>query len=246
MLHALSEPLSFAFVVVDLAAKLRVKLFERVLGLLGGDAGVGHSANLCPRRQKSSGVCAIIPGPRTFRALINHFGGARAALEALPSLARRGGGTAPQICSRDAAEREMEAARDLGVALIAVGEAGYPERLQMIDDAPPLLAVRGHLPALAMPAVAVVGSRNASAAGMKLTQIFARGLSEAGFAVVSGLARGIDAAAHRASLKNSTIAVLAGGQDRIYPPEHGDLLDEILPAGVAITEMPLGWEPRAP
>ena len=96
-----------------------------------------------------------------------------------------------------------------------------------------------------MPAVAVVGSRNASAAGMKLTQIFARGLSEAGFAVVSGLARGIDAAAHRASLGNGTIAVLAGGQDRIYPPEHGDLLDEILPAGVAITEMPLGWEPRA-
>jgi DNA processing protein len=96
-----------------------------------------------------------------------------------------------------------------------------------------------------MPAVAVVGSRNASAAGMKLTQIFARGLSEAGFAVVSGLARGIDAAAHRASLAKGTIAVLAGGQDRIYPPEHGDLLDEILPAGVALTEMPLGWEPRA-
>src|SRR5580704_616898 len=184
-------------------------------------------------------------GPRTFRSLINHFGGARAALEALPSLARRGGASAPQIFPREAAEREFEAAQDPGVTLIAIGEAGYPERLQMIDDAPPLLAVRGHLPALAMPAVAVVGSRNASAAGMKLTQIFARGLSEAGFAVVSGLARGIDAAAHRASLGNGTIAVLAGGQDRIYPPEHGDLLDEILPAGVAITEMPLGWEPRA-
>ena len=184
-------------------------------------------------------------GPRTFRALINHFGGARAALDALPSLARRGGGAAPQICSREAAEQEIEAAQELGVTLIAIGEAGYPERLQMIDDAPPLLAVRGHLPALAMPAVAVVGSRNASAAGMKLTQIFARGLSEAGFVVVSGLARGIDAAAHRASLAKGTIAVLAGGQDQIYPPEHGDLLEEILPAGVAVTEMPLGWEPRA-
>ena len=193
----------------------------------------------------AGGVCAIIPGPRTFRTLLNHFGGARAALEALPSLARRGGAAAPQIFPREAAEREIEAAQDLGVALIAIGEAGYPERLQMIDDAPPLIAVRGHLPALAMPAVAVVGSRNASAAGMKLTQIFARGLSEAGFAVVSGLARGIDAAAHRASLAKGTIAVLAGGQDRIYPPEHGDLLDEILPAGVALTEMPLGWEPRA-
>jgi DNA processing protein len=204
-----------------------------------------HCQNLIRFQQSACGVCAIIPGPRTFRALVNHFGGARGALEALPSLARRGGASAPQICSRDAAEREMDAARELDVALIAIGEAGYPERLQMIDDAPPLLAVRGHLPALAMPAVAVVGSRNASAAGMKLTQIFARGLSDAGFAVVSGLARGIDAAAHRASLAKGTIAVLAGGQDRIYPPEHGDLLDEILPAGVAITEMPLGWEPRA-
>ena len=166
-------------------------------------------------------------GPRTFRALINHFGGARAALEAMPSLARRGGGAAPQIFPREAAEREIDAAQDLGVAFVAIGEAGYPQRLQMIDDAPPLIAVRGHLPALAMPAVAVVGSRNASAAGMKLTQIFARGLSEAGFAVVSGLARGIDVAAHRASLANGTIAVLAGGQDRIYPPEHADLLEEI-------------------
>src|SRR6202035_1114910 len=87
-------------------------------------------------------------GPRTFRALINHFGGARAALEALPSLAPRGGGAARQICSRDAAEREIDAARELDVALIAIGEADYPERLQMIDDAPPLIAVRGHLPAL--------------------------------------------------------------------------------------------------
>src|SRR3984893_9464618 len=96
------------------------------------------------------GVCAIIPGPRTFRALINHFGGARAALEALPSLARRGGGAGPQICSRADAGRVMDAARELDVALIALCEADYPERLQMIDDAPPLLGVRGYLPALAM------------------------------------------------------------------------------------------------
>src|SRR3984893_8084092 len=171
----------------------------------------GIRAIWCGCRQNTCGVRALILGPRTFRSLINHFGGARAALESLPSLARRGGASAPQIFPREAAEREFEAAQDLGVTLVAVGEAGYPERLQMIDDAPPLIAVRGHLPALAMPAVAVVGSRNASAAGMKLTQIFARGLSEAGFAVVSGLARGIDAEAHRASLKNGTIAVLARG-----------------------------------
>jgi len=192
------------------------------------------------------GVCAIIPGPRTFRALINHFGGARAALEALPALARRGGGgAAPHVISREQAEREIEAAEKLDIALVAVGEADYPRRLQMIDDAPPLIAVRGRHATLAMPIVAIVGSRNASAAGIKLTQRIVHGLSEAGFATVSGLARGIDAAAHRASLETGTIAVLAGGHDRIYPAEHVDLLDDILQAGVALTEMPLGWEPRA-
>jgi predicted Rossmann fold nucleotide-binding protein DprA/Smf involved in DNA uptake len=93
--------------------------------------------------------------------------------------------------------------------------------------------------------VAVVGSRNASGAGLKFTQRIARELGEAGFAVVSGLARGIDAAAHAASLATGTVAVLAGGQDRVYPPEHAQLLDDILTAGAAISEMPLGWEPRA-
>ncbi|MGB6550499.1 MAG: DNA-processing protein DprA, partial [Xanthobacteraceae bacterium] len=116
---------------------------------------------------------------------------------------------------------------------------------QMIDDAPPMIAIRGHAAALAMPQVGIVGSRNASAAGVKLTQRITHGLVEAGFAIVSGLARGIDAAAHRASLESGTVAVLAGGQDRVYPPEHVDLLDAILSAGVAVTEMPLGWEPRA-
>jgi DNA processing protein len=115
----------------------------------------------------------------------------------------------------------------------------------MIDDAPPLIAIRGDAAVLAKPQVAVVGSRNASAAGIKITQLITQGLSEAGFAIVSGLARGIDAAAHRSSLANGTIAVLAGGQDRVYPAEHGSLLESILPAGAALTEMPLGWEPRA-
>ena len=185
-------------------------------------------------------------GPRTFRALINHFGAARAALDALPALSRRGGSRAsPQICSREQAEREIETAQRLGAAFVAVGEADYPQRLQMIDDAPPLLAVRGHQAALAMPAIAIVGSRNASAAGLKMTQRITQGLSEAGFATASGLARGIDAAAHRASLATGTIAVLAGGHDRIYPPEHKELLEQILPIGAAISEMPFGWEPRA-
>jgi DNA processing protein len=182
-------------------------------------------------------------GPRTFRSLLNQFGGP--ALDALPALARRGGNSAPQICSREQAEQEIEAGRKFGVSLVALGEADYPPRLQMIDDAPPLVAIRGHTRVFDMPLVAIVGSRNASAAGVKITQRLTRDLCEAGFAIASGLARGIDAAAHRASLTTGTVAVLAGGQDRVYPPEHIDFLDEILVAGAALTEMPLGWEPRA-
>jgi DNA processing protein len=167
-------------------------------------------------------------------------------LTALPSLARRGGATgAMEVYPRADAEREIAAAKKLGVVFVALGEVAYPLRLQMIDDAPPLLAIRGQMRALALPMVAIVGSRNASGAGLKFTQRIARELGEAGFAIVSGLARGIDAAAHAASLATATIAVLAGGQDRVYPPEHAELLDAILPLGVALSEMPLGREPRA-
>jgi len=184
-------------------------------------------------------------GPRTFRALVNHFGGARGALAALPTLARRGGAdAATQICTQAEAERELGAAKKLGVSFVALGERGYPPRLQMIDDAPPLLAVRGQTRVLGLPMVAIVGSRNASGAGLKFTQRIARELGDVGFATVSGLARGIDAAAHSASLDTGTVAVLAGGHDRIYPPEHAGLLDAILPAGAALSEMPVGWEPR--
>ncbi len=184
-------------------------------------------------------------GPRAFRDLINHFGGARAALEALPGLARRGGASGTRICSREDAERELKAARARGIEFVALGEPGYPARLMMIDDAPPLLAVEGKAEALALPLVAIVGSRNASAAGLKFAERLARDLGTAGFGIVSGLARGIDAAAHRASLATGTIAVLAGGHERIYPAEHVELLQAILPMGAAVSEMPLAWEPRA-
>jgi DNA processing protein len=185
-------------------------------------------------------------GPRTFRALIDHFGDARTALEALPVWARRGGARTPMpVCSREQAERELDGLRQLEISLIALCEPDYPIRLRMIDDPPPLLAVRGSGAALAAPMTAVVGSRNASAAGVKFAGRIACELGEAGFVVVSGLARGIDAAAHRACLTSGTVAVLAGGHDHVYPPEHADLLQSILANGVAITEMPLGWEPRA-
>jgi DNA processing protein len=115
----------------------------------------------------------------------------------------------------------------------------------MIDDAPPLLGVRGNAAALTRPAIAIVGARNASAAGIKIAERLARAFGEAGFAVASGLARGIDAAAHRASTPTGTVAVLAGGHNRIYPPEHAGLLAALLDEGAAISEMPLGWEPRA-
>jgi DNA processing protein len=184
-------------------------------------------------------------GPRTFRSLVNHCGGARAALDALPELARRGGAQKPaRICSRETAERELEGSKKLGIALIALGEPDYPARLRMIDDAPPLIGVRGKISVLTSHMIAVVGSRNASAAGAKFAERISRDLGDAGFVIVSGLARGIDAAAHRVSLANGTVAVLAGGHDHIYPAEHVPLLEQILPAGAALTEMPLGWEPR--
>ncbi len=118
-------------------------------------------------------------------------------------------------------------------------------RLPMIDDAPPLLAVRGNMAALALPMLAIVGSRNSSAAGIRFAERLARDLGEAGFAIASGLARGIDAGAHRASLATGTIAVLAGGHEHIYPPEHVALADAIITTGALVSERPLTWEPRA-
>lgn len=185
-------------------------------------------------------------GPRTYRALMAHCGNAGEALRALPDMARRGGGKGIRIHSRDQALREMEAAARIGVRFLAPEEADYPPRLATLDDAPPLLAVRGSEKALVAPAIAIVGSRNASAAGLKFAGQMAAQLGQAGFVVASGLARGIDAAAHRASLASGTIAVLAGGHDNIYPPENEPLLASLLEAGgAAISEMPMGYSPRA-
>ena len=186
-------------------------------------------------------------GPSTFRDLINHFGSAEAALAALPELSRRGGAARTiRIASAEDAERELDAAARLGARLIGIGEAEYPPALRQIDGAPPLLAMKGNLTASAKPSVGIVGSRNASISGAKFAALIARDCGRAGYAVTSGLARGIDTAAHRASLETGTIAVLAGGLDQPYPPENLGLLKDITTGGgLAVSEMPIGWEPRA-
>jgi len=183
-------------------------------------------------------------GPVTFRELINHFGSGSAALAVAPELARRGGRSI-RICSEAEAARELAALERLGGAMVALGEPDYPAALRHIPDAPPLLSVVGGMSALCRPMVAIVGSRNASVAGRKFAAIVARGLGEAGHVVTSGLARGIDGAAHESALSTGTVAVLAGGLDRIYPPEHVDLARRIAAEGGAlIGEMPVGHEPR--
>ncbi|TCR92814.1 DNA-processing protein DprA [Rhizobium sp. BK376] len=186
-------------------------------------------------------------GPVTFRDLINHFGSAEAALAMLPELSQRGGATrAVRIATEEDALRELETAQRFGARFLGIGEPDYPPALRQIDAAPPLLAVKGNLRAGTRPAIGIVGSRNASISGAKFAAMIARDCGRAGYTVISGLARGIDTAAHRASLETGTIAAMAGGLDQPYPPENLGLLDEIWNGnGLAISEMPFGWEPRA-
>jgi len=182
-------------------------------------------------------------GPRTFRGLIDRYGGAAAALAALPRLHREAG-RALHVCTQGEAETELEAAAKLGIVFVTVTEKAYPAALAATADAPPLIARRGDPGVLDRPMIAIVGSRNASALGMRFAERLAGDLGEAGFTVVSGLARGIDARAHGASLASGTVAVLAGGHERIYPNENRPLLEKIVECGAAISEMPLNWEPR--
>jgi DNA processing protein len=182
-------------------------------------------------------------GPHSFRSLVNHFGGAAAALEALPALARRGG-RGGAVCSREQAEEELAEIAKRGARLIAVGEQDYPPALAAAEGAPPLITVAGSVEVFQRPAVAIVGGRNASSAGRSFAGQLASELGAAGWLIVSGLARGVDAAAHSASLTTGTVAVFAGGLDCLYPPEHADLARRIINEGALVTEMPMGWQPR--
>lgn len=186
-------------------------------------------------------------GPISFFNFINRFGSAENALEALPEIASKAGGNKfPKICSHDDALRELDAAQKLGVRHIAAGEPDYPKLLRQIDDPPPFLLVRGDIDFNLRPMVAIVGSRNTSIAGQKMATQLAAGLMEAGYVVVSGLARGIDTAAHKASLIGGTIAVMAGGHGQIYPPENLDLSNQLVENhGATITETPPWLSPRA-
>lgn len=185
-------------------------------------------------------------GPVTFRELINHFGGAERALAALPELSRKGGRRqALRVCPRDVAEAELAAAHKIGARPLFTIEPGYPPALAAVEAPPPLLYVKGNAGHLARPMVAIVGARNGSAAGQKLARLFAAHLGRAGFVIASGLARGIDAAAHDAALATGTTAVLAGGIDNIYPPENADLQRAIGERGCLVTENPPGFAPRA-
>jgi DNA processing protein len=187
-------------------------------------------------------------GPRTFAKLLERFGTARRAYEELPRLMREAGGERWQRCRRDAAEAELEALQALGAHLIARVEPEYPAGLAEIADPPPLLAVLGEPALLAAPAVAIVGARNASAHGRMLAKTLGQELAEAGLVVVSGLARGIDTAAHEGALAapaGATVAVIASGIDVAYPPDNEQLMAQIAASGAVVSERPPGAVPQA-
>ncbi|MBM3583910.1 MAG: DNA-protecting protein DprA [Alphaproteobacteria bacterium] len=184
-------------------------------------------------------------GPVLYRRLIAAYGDGRRALEAVPELARRGGGRPIHLCQRSLAEDEIAGLARLGAALIECAEPGFPPLLAQVADAPPLIAVRGRAGLLDRPAVAIVGARNASAAGRRMAAMIAADLGVAGYVVVSGLARGIDAAAHEAALAAGTVAVVAGGLDVVYPQENARLHERIVHEGVVVAEQPLGMQPQA-
>ena len=182
-------------------------------------------------------------GPVTFRELIAHFGDAETALDAVPDLAQRGGRPI-SVCSVDAAERELARAQELGSRALFVMEQDYPTALAALEAPPPLIYVKGDTGLLHRPILAIVGSRRCSAAGAKLARQFANDISHAGYVIASGLARGIDSVAHEASLAKGTVAVLAGGLDVVYPPEHDALQRSIGETGALVSEMPPGFVPR--
>ncbi|MDX2028928.1 MAG: DNA-processing protein DprA [Alphaproteobacteria bacterium] len=184
-------------------------------------------------------------GQITFRQLLRRFGSAQAALEALPSMAQRGGKRSFAIPPVSAVEDEIARSRKYGAKIIALNEPDYPEALAAIEDAPPLLTVLGDVSLLHKRILGIVGARNASLNGRKMAENLARNLGEQSIVIASGMARGIDTAAHQGSLPTGSIAVLAGGIDVVYPEENRALYDKLAEQGCIISDQPLGCEPYA-
>ncbi len=185
-------------------------------------------------------------GPITYRRLIERYGTAAAALRALPQLAAKGGAKRPlRLAERGKTEDEYKALQKAKVQILALGAPDYPALLAAIDDAPPLLMLKGNASLLHKPCLAIVGARNASLNARKFAGQLARDLGQAGYSIVSGLARGIDGAAHEASLTTGTIGVVAGGVDIIYPEENRGLYERMYKTGVVVSEVPLGAAPTS-
>jgi DNA processing protein len=184
-------------------------------------------------------------GPITYRQLLGRFGTAEAALEALPMLAARGGGRAPAVADLQLVRREIAAVERLGARYLFLDDADYPALLAEMESAPPALIVRGEVALAHRSCVAMVGARNASAAACRFARQLALGLADAGLTVVSGLARGIDTAAHLGSIGGGTVGVIASGIDIGFPPENRELQERVATEGLLLAEQPPGTEPLA-
>lgn len=184
-------------------------------------------------------------GPVTWHKLMADHGSACAALAALPGIANAAGVDSYSVCPVEVARAEIAQARVAGARMLCFGDADYPSALIDLPDAPPVLWVQGDMGLLNRPAIAMVGARNASSLGLRMARRLAETLAEAGFVVVSGLARGIDAEAHEAALATGTVAVQAGGVDVIYPTENAELAGKIAAQGCRISEQPMGMDPQA-
>ncbi|WP_339951858.1 DNA-processing protein DprA [uncultured Albimonas sp.] len=188
-------------------------------------------------------------GPSTWIRLVRRFGSPRRALEALPDLAGRGGASGVTVASIAQAERELEAGRRAGATLLVWGRTGYPSALARIPDPPPVLWARGNPATLSRPSIAIVGARNASAVGLRVARLLAADLGKQGLWTVSGLARGVDGAAHDAALGavedgGGTLAAVAGCVKEVYPPEHAALAARIAEVGAVVSEAPIGLAPQ--
>lgn len=183
-------------------------------------------------------------GSRSFQSLMGRYGGAGAALDALPDLAARARARAYQACSERQGLTEMERALAAGARMLCLGADDYPERLAEIADPPPFLWALGDVALAAGSVLALIGARNASSVGLRMAHLLAKDLGDRGHIIASGLARGVDAAAHQAALDTGTIGVLAGGVDHIYPAENEKLAAEMAEKGLLLSEAPMGLAPQ--